>query len=218
MATTTGQRVGIWVIAIMMVVGTIGGFLAMILVPKNEAQDQARQQQLAADYQAEYADYQTKMAAQGDELSKKYYPVFSKYEDYPSKFNGDNVEELKTKDLKQGTGEKLTEESTFTAYYVGWTPDGKVFDGSFEGEKLKAPFTVQPGQVIEGWTKGVSGMKVGGIRELTIPSDMAYGEAGSGETIPPNTPLKFLIYVIPAPEEVKAPEMPEELMQLYGQQ
>ena len=50
-------------------------------------------------------------------------------------------------------------------------------------------------------------MKVGGVRELTIPSDMAYGETGSGEDIPANTPLKFVVMAIPPVEEIPLPQI-----------
>jgi hypothetical protein len=60
-------------------------------------------------------------------------------------------------------------------------------------------------------------MKVGGVRELTIPSDKAYGEAGSGDKIPANTPLKFIVMVIPTPEAIKEPAVPQELLQYYQQ-
>ena len=51
-----------------------------------------------------------------------------------------------------------------------------------------------------GWYDGVEGMKIGGVREVTIPAGLAYGETGSGEDIPPNTPIKFLIMAIPPAE------------------
>ena len=58
-------------------------------------------------------------------------------------------------------------------------------------------------------------MNVGGIRELTIPSDLAYGETGSGDDIPANTPIKFVMMVIPTPETIEQPEIPTELLQYY---
>ncbi len=66
-------------------------------------------------------------------------------------------------------------------------------------------------------SKGVVGMKIGGVREITIPAAQAYGEAGSGEDIPANTPLKFILMIIPSPEKIAEPEMPAELQRLYSQ-
>jgi len=196
MAATKVQRIGIWVIAAFMLVGTIGSFVAIVLANGNQQTDK----ELA---QAEYSKYQKQVADQETELSAKYFDTFNQYANRPAAFDAAGVTELKTNDLVVGNGDTLTEESSFTAYYLGWNPTGKVFDGSIDGNKLKAPFSVTPGGVIEGWTKGAVGMKVGGIRELTIPSAQAYGETGSGEDIPANTPIKFIVMVIPTPEQVQ---------------
>ena len=204
MATSTAQRTGIWIIAVVLTVGTIGGFVAMILAPQNEAADSTRLQDV-------YAEYQKEVDAQNAELSKKYYPTFSAYANQPAAFDAATVTELKTEDLKIGDGDTITADSSYSAYYIGWNPTGKVFDQSIEGTSLKAP--IAGGNLIEGWNEGVVGMKVGGIRLLTIPSAKAYGETGQGEDIPANTPLKFIVFIIPAVEQ---PEGPEELLQNYG--
>ncbi len=215
MATQRRQRIGIWVIAIVMTIGTVGSFAVMILANQNSTVDQARLTKLTDEYQKLNKEYQAKVDAQSVELSSKYFAEFSQYSSRPGTFDRDGIKELKTEDLKTGDGEALGKDATFTAYYIGWKPDGKVFDSSIDGSKLKAPITATPGGVIAGWTKGAEGMKVGGVRELTIPSDQAYGEKGSGDAIPPNTPLKFIIMVIPKPEEIPEPEMPKELLNYY---
>lgn len=203
MAATRGQRIGIWIIAIFMGIGTVGSFAIIVLANQNEKGDQARYTQLLK-------EYQDKVRAQGDDLSKKYYEQFKQYESRVGEFDAASITELKTEDLAVGDGEELTSESSFTAYYIGWTADGKIFDQSIEGDKLKTPFNAAPGRAIEGWTNGVAGMKVGGVRELTIPAEQAYGESGNGN-IGPNSPLKFVMMVIPAPEQV---EVPQELIDL----
>jgi hypothetical protein len=58
-------------------------------------------------------------------------------------------------------------------------------------------------------------MKIGGIRELTIPSDKGYGAAGSGDKIPANSPLKFVIMAIPTPEAISEPAVPQDLLDYY---
>ena len=69
--------------------------------------------------------------------------------------------------------------------------------------------------LIEGWSEGLKGMKVGGIRELSIPADKAYGAQGSvnqedsSKTIGPNTPLKFIVMLIPEFEEIPRPNLEE---------
>lgn len=218
MATQTSQRIGIWVIAVVLLIGTLAGFAAMILVPKNQEGDQARLQKLMAEYQQQSKDYQAKVDAQGVELSKQYYDTFKQYESRPAPFDASGVTELKKEDLKVGDGEPITKTSEFTAYYIGWNPKGKVFDGSISGNSLKAPIDVTPGGVITGWTEGVDGMKVGGVRELTIPADKAYGATAKSEDIPANTPLKFVIMIIPKPTAIPQPQPSEELLKAYGQQ
>ncbi len=94
-------------------------------------------------------------------------------------------------DIVLGTGPEVKAGGAVVAHYHGTLKaDGKVFDSSFErGEPAAFPLN----GVIEGWSKGVPGMRVGGVRRLTIPSAMGYGERGSGPNIPPNSDLVFTI-------------------------
>ena len=135
-------------------------------------------------------------------------------------FNAASVKDLTKKDLKEGDGEEFTDSTTkFQAYYIGWKPDGVVFDGSFENGRLKSPavFRKEGNKwgLIEGWSEGLKGMKVGGIRELSIPADKAYGAQGSvnqedsSKTIGPNTPLKFIVMLIPEFQEIPQPSLEE---------
>lgn len=183
------QRIVIFVIAIVMVVGTLGSFALMVLSTNNaqtEYEKQAEAQQKALEKQQKEAD----------ELSLKYYPQLKEFKDDPAAFEADSVGDTVTHvDLRQGTGDVIGKDSAYKAYYIGWNPKGKVFDSSFDGDKLKAPLDVQAGMLIPGWYDGVDGMRVGGVREITLPSDVAYGEAGSGDAIPPNTPIKFIVMI-----------------------
>jgi peptidylprolyl isomerase len=100
---------------------------------------------------------------------------------------------LEKKDLIVGTGTEAKDGDTVTVNYVGVLyKNGKVFDASW---KRKEPFQFKlgQGQVIKGWDEGVVGMKVGGRRELVIPSELAYGKSGSPPTIPANAPLVFVV-------------------------
>lgn len=198
-----------------MAIGTIGSFAIIVLANQNAATDTARFNELQAEFQKSYEDYQAKTEAQATELSAEYFDKFNKYSGRPAAFDAASVTELGKNDLEVGTGEAITSESTFSAYYLGWNPSGKVFDGSIDGDALKAPINVTPGGVIEGWTQGVDGMKVGGVRELSIPSALAYGETGSGEDIPANTPIKFVIMIIPEQETIPQPSYSQEYIQLY---
>lgn len=83
--------------------------------------------------------------------------------------------ELTIEDIEEGTGEEVQSGDTVVIHYTGTLPDGTVFDSSVErGDPFQTQIGV--GQVIEGWDKGVVGMKVGGKRKLTIPPNMAYGD------------------------------------------
>ena len=98
---------------------------------------------------------------------------------------------LLVKDIKKGTGAAVKSGQTLTVNYVGVScSTGKAFDASYP---RKQPFSFPLGksQVIQGWDKGVAGMKVGGKRKLTIPPEMGYGARGAGGVIPPNATLVF---------------------------
>lgn len=99
-------------------------------------------------------------------------------------------------ELKIGDGYEVQPGGAVVAHYHGTLKaDGKKFDSSFErGEPIAFPLS----GVIAGWQKGVPGMKVGGIRRLTIPSAMGYGERGAGADIPPNSDLVFVIQLVDA--------------------
>lgn len=224
MATTKAQRVGISIILVVTIIGTIGSFAVMILSQQNQTKEAQKQQKDYADYQKKYEEYQAKVQAQADELSAKYYLTFSQYTNLVSEFNLDEAEKggLKTDDVLVGDGEEVTDDTNLSAYYVGWLPSGKIFDQSVSSGKLNAPIALSPklsgAGVIDGWKEGMKGMKLGGVRVITIPSEKAYGEAGSKdstgkETIPANTPLKFLVMAIPVPSEIAVPEYPQSLLQ-----
>lgn len=101
------------------------------------------------------------------------------------------VSELKIEDIRVGTSSaEVKSGDTVVVNYKGTLLDGTQFDSSYD---RKQPFETKigVGMVIKGWDTGLLGMKVGGKRRLTIPSDMAYGSKGAGGVIPPNSPLIF---------------------------
>ncbi len=105
-----------------------------------------------------------------------------------------SVPELQIIDRVEGTGQVVPENATITAHYTGaLCSDGTIFQSSHDFGK---PVTFGLNQVIAGWTKGVPGMKVGGIRRLIIPSALAYGSARSSASIPPNSDLVFDIELV----------------------
>jgi FKBP-type peptidyl-prolyl cis-trans isomerase len=105
------------------------------------------------------------------------------------------VTDLKIEEMKAGTGAEATPGKMVSVHYTGWLTDGKKFDSSLDrGQPFK--FHLGAGQVIQGWDKGVAGMKVGGKRKLTIPPQLGYGERGAGNVIPPNSTLVFEVELL----------------------
>ncbi|HEV2403145.1 MAG TPA: FKBP-type peptidyl-prolyl cis-trans isomerase [Candidatus Saccharimonadales bacterium] len=105
------------------------------------------------------------------------------------------VSSLQVTDQKTGTGLVAQPSSTVTVYYTGAVAaTGIIFSST---SSTGQPATLALNQVIEGWQRGIPGMKVGGIRQLLIPADEAYGAsppAGSG--IPPNSALVFTVTLL----------------------
>jgi peptidylprolyl isomerase len=111
-------------------------------------------------------------------------------------------------DLTEGEGEAAVEGSTVYVYYVGvLSENGKRFDGNFGSDPYAV--TLGVGAVIDGWDQGLIGMKVGGRRQLDIPADLAYGSAGSGEAIPPDSAISFIVDVVAIVPPIDAADAPE---------
>lgn len=106
-----------------------------------------------------------------------------------------DVTELQVTDLTEGTGAAAKKgDSLVMKYYGTLATDGTMFDENYTKDTAFT-FTLGSGQVIQGWDKGLEGMKVGGERRLVIPSDLAYGEAAQG-TIPANSDLVFAVKLL----------------------
>jgi peptidylprolyl isomerase len=103
--------------------------------------------------------------------------------------------ELLITDITEGEGEAAVEGSTVYVYYVGvLSKDGDRFDGNFGGDPYAV--TLGTGAVIDGWDQGLIGVKAGGRRQLDIPSELAYGASGSGDAIPPDSAISFIVDVV----------------------
>jgi FKBP-type peptidyl-prolyl cis-trans isomerase FkpA len=109
---------------------------------------------------------------------------------------------LQYEDIIHGTGETAAAGHHVTVHYTGWLHDPDALN--FRGEKFDSSkdrgdpfdFDLGDGMVIRGWDEGVQGMKVGGIRVLTIPPELGYGARGAGGVIPPNATLVFEVELL----------------------
>lgn len=117
----------------------------------------------------------------------------------PSKVTGDGVKMpsgLIYWDLRVGNRDLVAKEGSHVrVHYTGWLTNGKKFDSSVDAGK-PFDFTIGNGEVIKGWEEGITGMKVGGKRQLRIPPDLAYGAEGSPPDIPPNSTLIFDVQLL----------------------
>lgn len=144
-----------------------------------------------------FAATSTATAAQADELKPG-----------PADKDADKQKFKKTKSglkyriLRKSKGEQPTATSIVTVHYRGWLPDksgkgGREFDSSY---KRKRPTTFPLKRVIKGWTEGLQLVRKGGMIELEIPPELAYGKRGVGDVIPADATLRFIVELI----EVKA--------------
>ena len=204
--TSVGQRVAIGIIAFFMLGSIIASYAAIIV--SNSKSDSSETSTLS-DERMKY--YQTKYAeklANFKEVSQSDFDKFSPYLSEIKAYNETSANEggVEKKDIVKGTGRTLGEkDGDYLAYYVGWCADETIFDSSLDNDKNPAAFAkaldVSLG-MIEGWYQGAEGMKLGGIREITIPSELAYKdqtEICGGY----NKPLRFLIMAVPAEEPLK---------------
>lgn len=124
------------------------------------------------------------------------------------------VTDLIIRDSALGKGEAATPGAAMSVHYTGWLYDpkmpggkGKKFDSSLDRNE-RFSITLGISRVIQGWTRGLTGMKVGTKRTLIIPPSLGYGERGAGGVIPPNATLLFeveLFTLTPGLAPVPAP-------------
>jgi len=120
--------------------------------------------------------------------------LYQKFMPKTEEENNVNLNEFRSEVLQEGNGEGAKIGDTVSVHYTGTLENGVKFDSSLDrGEPFS--FTLGENRVIQGWEKGVLGMKTGEKRKLFIPSDLGYGEQGQGP-IPPNANLIFEIELL----------------------
>lgn len=205
--TSVGQRVAIGIIAFFML-GSIIASYAAIIVSNSNSNNSSETSKLSDErmqyYQTKYADKLAKFK----EVTKADYDKFSPHLSEIKAYNETTANEggIQKRDIVNGTGRTLGEkDGDYLAYYVGWCADESIFDSSLDNSNSPTAFSkaldVSVG-MIEGWYKGAEGMKLGGIREITVPSELAYKDQTEicGGL---NKPLKFLIMAVPAEDPLK---------------
>ena len=199
--TSVKQRIFISLIAIIMV-GTFVASYAAIVVGGSQSSSSSDtpeplpEEKIAA-YEQEYDEALEafKAGTAGDFAVFRPYVAEVKAYNETAANNGGVV----YRDLMTGGGRELAEgDSDYLAYYVGWCADESVFDSSLDNAATPTTFVKAIDAsvgMIEGWNSGVIGMRLGGVREITIPGPLAYGEqmeiCGGY-----NKPLKFLVMAV----------------------
>ena len=214
--TSWKQRVAIIIVAVLLL-GSVVLTYILVVLNGNSSSDTSSEAQIA-ELTEEYQQKSEEIEAAAKPLSDKYFDDFVKYKSEVKSYNSANANAagLETKDLKEGTGRTLTEVDTdYAAYYIGWCADGSIFDSSFNDNEdpssLKAPLDAGIG-LIEGWNQGVIGMKLGGVRQISMSGALAYGDTQEicGGT---NSPLKFVVFAMEPDAKIK--ELNEELDDIY---
>lgn len=217
--TSVKQRIFFVFIAIFLLATTFMLYAGMILTNKSDQKASQEQDEFTEKYYAIQEKYQAEIDAAAAKISEKYFKDFVGYKDKVKSYNAADVVELTTKDYVKGSGDKIedgTVNYNYSAYYIGWLSDGTIFDSSFDDssnpKSLSFPLEGS-GSMIQGWLEGISGMRIGGVREITMPAVLGYGESQSG-VIPANSPLRFIVMLIPHTE---MPEMSDELQAEYNE-
>ena len=104
-------------------------------------------------------------------------------------------------DVRVATGAQAASGQHLSVNYAGWLYNGTAPDkkgAQFDASKPGEPFVLWlgTGQVIAGWDQGIVGMRIGGLRRLIVPAELAYGRTGAGNAIPPNATLVFDIELV----------------------
>lgn len=201
--TSPGVRIAILSIAVLMIVSTIALYFMIIIQDGNNRKDQEAKEQLEKEFSKLIDEHDDKVREKASELSEVYYGKFAKYKSSVRAFNAKAVTKLKTKDLVKGDGETIKDGTEYSAYYYAWLPDESIYGSSIDsGSEKKLLMPTDYGDT-EGWREGVKGMKVGGVREITVPANMAYGDEGASDgSVPAGSPVKYIVMLIPKVDDI----------------
>lgn len=190
-STNKAQRITIWVIAIVMAVGTLGSFFIFLLPSSNTPVQTAEQKE----YERQLAEYQKEQEScpSGPVNDKKIEPAPTS----PEIVAAGDITELRTEDVTVGDGAEIAAGDCIELLYHGvLATDAKAFEGG-DNYAEGIPYRSRTTGFVPGFAEGLVGMKVGGERKIFIPSDKAYGEnPPQGGDIPANADLVFAVRVV----------------------
>ncbi len=199
--TSWKQRIGVIIIAAILL-GSGSMVYISALWGKNSSSNSSNDgldQELITRLSDEYDKKSAEVNSEASKYSDKYFKEFVSYKSRVKAYNSMTINNngLSTEDLKKGSGEKITEDSEYFMYYIGWCADEEIFDSSFNNLEnptaLNTP--LQSGNIIQGLIDGIVGMRFGGVREISVPNELAYGDSREicGGT---DQALKFVVMAI----------------------
>lgn len=190
-STTKAQRMGIWILAIVMAIGTLVSFF-IFLLPTSNVPVKTNEQK---EYERQLAEFQKQQeqCPSGPVEDKKVEPAPTVPELTPA---GD-IAELRTEEVTAGEGEQIVAGDCVELFYHGvLASDAKAFSGG-DNYAQGIPYRSVTTGFVPGFAEGLVGMKVGGERKIFIPSEMAYGaNPPEGGDIPQNADLVFVVRII----------------------
>lgn len=200
--TSWKQRVGIVIIAAILLGSSLAVYISILLGGNSSSvstADDGLDQELISRLSDEYTEKSNEVNTEAKKYSDRYFNDFISYKSRVKAYNSMTINNngLSHEDLKKGSGEKITEDTDYFMYYIGWCANEEVFDSSFDNidnpTSLSAPL-VNDG-IIQGLTDGIIGMRFGGVREVSIPNELAYGDSMEicGGT---DQALKFVVMTI----------------------
>ncbi len=194
--TSPKQRIFIALIAVIMLGSMVAGYAAIIL-GSNGNNNNTNQNSISEEKKMQYEEEYNTALTNFKKKSQKDFDKFIAFKKAVKAYNETTANEngVQTRDYVVGDGRALGENDTdYLAYYVGWCADETIFDSSYNDSTNPTAFeSVLAGSpnMVEGWLTGIVGMKLNGIREITIPSSLAYKE--QDVACGANKPLKFLV-------------------------
>lgn len=206
--TSPKQRIFIGIIAVIMLGSIVAGYAAIVVANSNNSSTSAAPQEISAEKKAQYQQEYDDAASAYKAATQADFDKFVQYKGEVKAYNetAANGSDVQTTDLVVGDGKQLAEGDTdYLAYYIGWCADESVFDTNMDSSSNPTQFVgaLDPSAgLIEGWEIGVVGMNLGGIREITIPGELAYKDQQEicGGTY---KPLKFMVMAVPADDNLK---------------